>query len=337
MRIKLCCFISLLLLVNAAMYGQNKVALVIGNSEYRGDYVPLKNPSNDARTMREVFERLGFETTVLINGNKETMERCIEDFEKNMNNADVAVFYFSGHGHYYSDYFLIPIGTDIKKEDDISSSSISLKKIADVFRRGARLSFFFIDACRNGDSDDNQIGGKSRSLISTEGVHIPFAYNAESGQVICYSTTDGKKAYDGKGSLSPFTKALSERLFDKSRFSATWSNIIKDVDKATNGMQIPSMEKDNYTGNYYFNKDGSGIPLNKKAVKFVVDPSISSIMLTNGKPKENIKISSGETKILNVGESYNYKVECDGYIPSEGKFDIKGNRAETLQIYKVKP
>lgn len=313
------------------MYGQKKYALVIGNSEYSGNYVRLENPSNDAKTMQAVFKRLGFETTVLRDGDRKNMEEYIEEFVKKLDSNDVAVFYFSGHGHYYSDYYLIPSGTYNNKE--ISSCGISLKDIAKEFCGRTRFSFFFIDACRNkvGGSDGSQIGGITRSLVSTDDITPPSS-NDTSVKVICYATENGAKAYDGEGDLSPFTKALSECLFDTTEFSVTWTKIKEAVNSTTKGKQIPSMDKRNYTGKYYFNKNGSYIPLNKKTVKFDLHPANSSIILTNGKTKENIKASSGETKILNVGESYDYSIVCDGYIPVEGKLEIKDNCAYTFEV-----
>ena len=41
-----------------ALTGLNRVALVVGNSAYK--FAPLRNPVNDARTMRDLLKRAGF-------------------------------------------------------------------------------------------------------------------------------------------------------------------------------------------------------------------------------------------------------------------------------------
>lgn len=52
--------LCLLLMVSKIASQEHRLALVIGNAEYKSQG-RLKNPVNDAKKMKEVLEKLGFE------------------------------------------------------------------------------------------------------------------------------------------------------------------------------------------------------------------------------------------------------------------------------------
>ena len=93
--------IFLLNLPSAVYSAQNRVALVIGNGAYKEG--PLRNPVNDARILKNVLMRAGFQVSLLENGNKRQMLKAVKDFGKKLRKSDVALFYFSGHGVQYMD------------------------------------------------------------------------------------------------------------------------------------------------------------------------------------------------------------------------------------------
>ena len=85
--------------VNQAV-AQKKVALVIGNNEYANE-PPLQNPGRDARHIGAALRKLGFELVgnrAHIDLNKATTDRMLGAFETMAKDADIALFYFSGHG-----------------------------------------------------------------------------------------------------------------------------------------------------------------------------------------------------------------------------------------------
>ncbi len=74
------------------------VALVIGNSAY-AHTPPLRNPGNDAREMKRVFEDLGFAVPELVlNADQSEILRALDRFELRAAQAEVAVVFYSGHG-----------------------------------------------------------------------------------------------------------------------------------------------------------------------------------------------------------------------------------------------
>ena len=95
--------VSFLILIfpNAVYSAQNRVALVIGNGAYKEG--PLRNPVNDARTLKNVLTRAGFQVSLLENGNKRQMLEAVKDFGRKLRKSDAALFYFSGHGVQYKD------------------------------------------------------------------------------------------------------------------------------------------------------------------------------------------------------------------------------------------
>src|SRR5688500_1001912 len=74
-----------------------RLALVIGNSEYRSVY-PLPNAVNDSHAVAKVLNRLGFEVSSLDNAGQEEFRKAIDDFSRKAEGSDATVFYYSGHG-----------------------------------------------------------------------------------------------------------------------------------------------------------------------------------------------------------------------------------------------
>src|SRR5215831_15177730 len=79
---------------------ERRIALVVGNSGYQ-HIARLANPSNDAQLMADTLKRLGF--TLVGDGaqmdlDKGKLDAAVQSFGKLIQSADVALFYFAGHG-----------------------------------------------------------------------------------------------------------------------------------------------------------------------------------------------------------------------------------------------
>ena len=92
-------FISLLLFQNIqAIEIQARLALLIGNSDYKGEAF-LANPVNDAHDLAEVLSDLQFQVSYRPNLNREAMNSAIEEFARNMKaTKGMGIFYYAGHG-----------------------------------------------------------------------------------------------------------------------------------------------------------------------------------------------------------------------------------------------
>ncbi|MEA2099218.1 MAG: caspase family protein, partial [Campylobacterota bacterium] len=79
------------------MQTEQRVALVIGNNNYN-NLSNLKNPVNDARLMRSVLKKRGFDVTYKENATKKDMKILVKNFSYKLNRGGVGLYYFAGHG-----------------------------------------------------------------------------------------------------------------------------------------------------------------------------------------------------------------------------------------------
>src|SRR6476646_5768662 len=74
-----------------------RVALVIGNGAYLYT-TKLENSRNDAVGISTVLQRLGFSVIPGYDLGRDAMEDTLGEFERKLDGARVALFYFAGHG-----------------------------------------------------------------------------------------------------------------------------------------------------------------------------------------------------------------------------------------------
>ena len=77
-----------------------RIALVVGNSNYQ-NVTRLENPRNDATLMATTLRSLGF--TLVGDGpqldlDKAALDLAVQKFGSTLQGADVAMFYYAGHG-----------------------------------------------------------------------------------------------------------------------------------------------------------------------------------------------------------------------------------------------
>jgi len=101
------------LLVAPAMPAQaeKRVALVIGNNDYKS--VPkLQKAVNDARTMGDTLKQLGFTVMVAENQTRQAFSETLLAFDNAVGPGDTAFFFYAGHGFEIAGQnFLLP--TDV--------------------------------------------------------------------------------------------------------------------------------------------------------------------------------------------------------------------------------
>ena len=73
----------------AAAEGEQRLALVIGNSKYKES--PLANPANDARAMAVRLKQLGFKVIERENASLEDMRKATRDFGNQLSMSDVGL------------------------------------------------------------------------------------------------------------------------------------------------------------------------------------------------------------------------------------------------------
>ena len=76
---------------------ERRVALVIGNATYEHASA-LRNPINDARDIAATLKNLGFEVMVGTDLDQRAFASMIDQFGRMLEGADVALFFYAGHG-----------------------------------------------------------------------------------------------------------------------------------------------------------------------------------------------------------------------------------------------
>lgn len=224
---------------------ENRVALLIGNSNYKSN--PLANPRNDAALMAEALREASFDVTVLMDVDYRAMKLAMVKFGRKLRASDsVGLFYYAGHGVQVSgDNFLIPVDAEIQDESEVSVFAINVNEFLRTMRRSSsRINIVVLDACR-----DNPYSGSARS--ASRGL---ARVDAPRGTYIAYATSPGKIALDGRGLNSPYTKALAAAIRKPGlSLEETFKMARRTVLASTDERQTP-WETSSITGQFFFKK-----------------------------------------------------------------------------------
>ena len=229
-----------LIATGRAALAENRVALVIGNSNYT--LAPLDNPKNDADDVAAALQRLQFDVTELKDLTVSDFDKAIDAFEAKAKSADVAFFFFSGHGVQIDKRgYLAPV--DIKAESE-SSALRELEAIQEVVARienTAKVSIIVFDACRDSPLQERlrRIAvDKNRALVPPKG--LPPVSVVGSNTLIVYATVPGETSSDGAGRNSPFTASLLKNIETPGlEIELLFKRVTADVLNATHGKQQP--------------------------------------------------------------------------------------------------
>ena len=214
----------------------SRVALVIGNNDYRGVPV-LSNPANDADDVAASLTRLGFEVQRVKNGTFDDMRRGLLEFARRARGSEVAIVFYAGHGmEVGGENYLIPIDAELKADVDVDHEAISLKTVTPLVENASRLGIVILDACRN-----NPFSAKMQRTIRTRAVSRGLAAVEPTGNVlIAFSAREGTTAADGFGRNSPFTSSLLRHLETPGlEINFLFRNVRDDVLKLTKREQLP--------------------------------------------------------------------------------------------------
>ena len=190
--------------------GERRLALVIGNSNYRAmpnELQPLPNPVNDADDIANALKKLNFEVMLYKDADLDQMEDGIHAFSQKITTNDVALFFYAGHGmQVKGENYLIPVSAKFEREDQIERRAIKASAVLDKIEQ-AKTKLFFLDACR-----DNPFMSRGKRGAMRGGL---AKMDAPSGTLLVYSTDPDNLAGDGKGRNSPFTESLLRHLADQ--------------------------------------------------------------------------------------------------------------------------
>lgn len=218
--------------VNNFPVNEKRVALIFGNSNYTGAANLGSNPINDARDIATTLKGIGFDVMLKTNANLNTMNDAIREFGRKNRDADVALFYFAGHGMQVERVnYLLPVGVNIRDKNDVSFECVSVETVQKIMEtsNSNRLNLIVLDACRNNPFRTWQRGGKNGLADMTP----------PSGTLIAFSTSPGSVAANGTGRNGLYTGELIKQLAIPQRIEDVFINTRIQVEKKSGGQQSP--------------------------------------------------------------------------------------------------
>jgi uncharacterized caspase-like protein len=269
-------FLICMLFTADAAKADKRVAFVVGNGAYK-NVAQLPNPPIDAKAMAAVLRNVGFDVVEGTNLTRDTMTEKLLDFGKKAQGADVAVFFYAGHGIAIGGTnYLLPIDADIKSEMDVKlGAAINIDLTLDQTMSDAKVKLVFLDACR-----DNPFAAKIKSNSATRSVSVQSGLaemKSGEGTLIAFATGPGQTALDGQeGTNSPFTRALIAHITSPGvEIQQAMTEVRAQVNEETNKGQLP-WGHTNLIGSVYLN------PVAAPAPGSAASPAPAAVASTSG-------------------------------------------------------
>ena len=202
--------VAALLLVCQPASATTRVALVVGNSNYKNAAV-LPNPANDAAAVAATLKGAGFDIVDLrLDLSAADMRRALRDFADRARDSDVAVVYYAGHGiEIEGTNYLIPTDATLQRDTDIYDEAFSLDRVLLTIEPARQLRLVIVDACRNNPFAETMKRTVSSRTVSRGLARIePTTTNT----LVAFAAKAGLTALDGNSKNSPYAAALVKHI-----------------------------------------------------------------------------------------------------------------------------
>jgi uncharacterized caspase-like protein len=234
---------------------ERRVALVIGNAQYVHANT-LRNPRNDATEMAVTLRKLGFDVDVGLDLDQQAFARTVDAFARKLDGADVALFFYAGHGVQINDKnYLVSVNAQLANEFLVSSETIELDSIVRLMESKVPVNIVFVDACRNNPLAEDlrkNLAALKRSAVLGRGLARMEATSRDT--LIAFAAAPGQEAADGNARHSPFTTALLKHVPTPGlEVSVMLKRVSADVRELTNNTQRPQQVSD-MSRTFYFAK-----------------------------------------------------------------------------------
>jgi len=236
----------------ADLYGDEKrFALVIGNSDYSKKIGVLKNPVNDATSIKAALEAMNFQVTLIPNATYAKIKKEMLIFRDKLNSGEkdktVGLFFYAGHGlQYDNENYIVPVDAELEDETDITRMCWPIQKqvLGFMENTNSRMNIVILDACRN-----NPFPAIHRGIGESNGLG---EMKKARGAFIAYATSPGSVASDGSGKNGLYTQELIKAM---SKPGKTIEQVFKEVRgnvlRQSGDKQNP-WENSNIVGDFYF-------------------------------------------------------------------------------------
>ncbi len=218
------------LTITTAAFAERRVALVIGNGAYQQLSV-LAKPVGDARAIAAALDQLGFEVVSGFDLGTAPMRTALQDFADKATTADIALFFYAGHGLGSSGAaYLIPVDSMPDADADLEAATLSVDGVLRQMR-SAKVKIMVIDAPRDDPFAKQRQHPRAAATI---------ADSAESDTLIVFATEPGGAVLDGEGPHRPLTAALLRHLPTPGLEAGQMlRRVRRDVSDATGNRQVP--------------------------------------------------------------------------------------------------
>jgi hypothetical protein len=278
--------LAFLLCAVASATAERRVALVIGNGDYN-HAIKLPNPTSDAGAIARLLNDLGFEVSVGLDLGRDALTEKIAEFAVASRGADVALFFYAGHGFQLGGKNLIvPVDAEIASELHAKIRTIEVDTILHDIMGDAQVKIVLLDACRDNPFAERirENAPRTRSLSLGAGL---AEMSPGAGTLIAFATGPGQVAVDGEGQHSPFTRALLTHMGAPGvEVRHTLTKVRAQVAEDTQKQQVP-WENTNLTGFVYLAKSSDGSPsalqsaLDTPSATTLFDPRVLELELWN--------------------------------------------------------
>ncbi|MCK0149310.1 caspase family protein [Marivita sp. S6314] len=239
-------FLAMSLLWVTVAHAQDRLALVIGNSNY-SSVSPLDNPTRDAQLIATTLQSIDFEVTLLIDATQEQMNRALSQFGRSLREKGpdtTGLFYYAGHGvQSFGSNYLLPVDVSLRDAADLDLEGVEAQSVLRQMASARnRTNFVILDACRN-NPFENIAEFDDPGLAEMK---------APTGTFLAYATAPGAVALDGTGQNSPFTTALAQEMVKPGlAVEQVFKQVRVSVLDKTAGQQTP-WDTSSLTSNFQF-------------------------------------------------------------------------------------
>jgi hypothetical protein len=240
------CFVMVFLVLAAPAHAEKRVALVIGNNDYKN--VPkLQKAVNDARVMGDTLKQLGFKVMVGENLNREQFSQALLALDNAVEPGDTAFFFYAGHGFEVAGQnFLLP--TDVPavtegQEELLRDASVLADHVIERLQnKKARTAILVFDACRNNPFERTGTraiagrGGLAPMTQLPEGVFSVFSAGPR-------QTALDRLSNDDANPNSVFTRTFSKELLQPGenlvQVAQRTRKLVSELAETVNHKQFP--------------------------------------------------------------------------------------------------
>lgn len=230
--------VLLTLIFMSIIHAGTKVALVVGNKDYKID--PLPNAINDAVSIKESLEKVGYKVIFVPNATQDSFKDAIYQFKIKAQESDIAIFFYAGHAiQIDKENYLNPIDVNVIRTNAELSNLIKLSDIIQELKVANNFAAIFIDACRENPLKDKlpETIRTTRSSRKTRGL-VQVTTPKNSNMIISFATEAGEVAFDGDGDNSPYSFALKKFITNNQDIRFMLGKVRDNVMAATKNYEV---------------------------------------------------------------------------------------------------